>query len=231
MKILNGLIIGSSIILSVFIYQCHLPKKAKIAEIHLSGDAENDVLADVFIANFTCSSIGDTLDKVKEEAKANKKEIVAVLDAAGLKKDTDYSIAPRNISQEKEHGSIFCKSTQTFYIKTEKIDNGENAVKLIELLAEKGIAISDFAKEYNVKDPEALQKELFARAIMDAQDKATQIARSTGGKLFGLPSIWYSSINILDKNAVKYKWGACGKGETRNLIARISVICTFNYNN
>jgi hypothetical protein len=198
-----------------------------VSNVQVEGRAEQNVKADLFVWEFTYSAVGDKAQDAKESVKNAKKEITALLDNAGLIKDEDYTVKPRELSHTKtDAGADVFTISQRYEVKTQKMEEAVKAYKLSEKLADEGIAIvSDKSRMYQIKDKTNLEKQLIAKALEDAKERAVQIEKITGGRIIGVPEIAWSRLQLRDSNASEeYYWDG---GSTIDQIATLTL--TTNY--
>jgi hypothetical protein len=224
-KVWGGCIIGSCIVAGGLIIQHRIePAYIGIGLIRVSGAAEQEVQADIFTMNAEYSasleSVGDAVKATKEA----KKRIIEALNNNGLIRDVDYFVYPRSITQTKatDSGKDIITTQQGFKITTRKLAEAEKAVKALEELAADGTAVTCSGRRYEYKDKTQLEKELVAKALIDAYDRATQIARLTGGELLGHPEVSWSWVRLRDKSAAKEAWYGDG-GSTKEQVADMSI--------
>jgi hypothetical protein len=233
MKIINSLILGTCVLGGFYINNSFITADRMISTISVSGKAEESVKADMFDWKFVYSSVGDTPQIAKEAVKVAKKEICAILEEAGLVRDEDYSIKPRELGHSKTNdGKDVFTMSQTYEVKTQKIEAAETAYKASETLSDKGITVSSGNDSrytpgvYHIKDKSDLEKKLVEQALKNAREKADQVANLTGGKIVGMPEFGYSYMRMRDSNSAEdtYQWGG---GSTVDQIATLEVNTTF----
>ncbi|MDR2666670.1 MAG: SIMPL domain-containing protein [Holosporales bacterium] len=233
MRVINSLVLGACILGGFYLHNRFVTADKLISTISVNGKAEEAIKADMFDWKFIYSSVGDTPQAAKEAVKIAKKEICAILEESGLIRDEDYAIKPRELNHKKtDDGKDVFTMSQTYEVKTQKMEAAEAAYKASETLSDKGITISSGNDSrytpgvYNIKDKRDLEKKLLDRAMRDAREKAEQVASLAGGTIIGMPELGYSYVRTRDANAAEdaYQWGG---GSTIDQIATLEVSTTF----
>jgi hypothetical protein len=210
MKCLIGsVVIGASIIVGVILKNSYDHSEKLISEIHVEGKAEENIKADLFDWSFTYSAAGSSVQEAKESVKTAKHEIVAILTDAGLVRDEDFIIKPKELSKTKtDDGKDVYTASQVYEVKTPKMDEATRAYKNSESLVDKGISISSSGEKdvYKLKDKSELEKKMRDKALKDAREQAEKIAASIGGKIIGVPGTWWSYVRLKDINASNDSW-------------------------
>jgi hypothetical protein len=206
--LLGGIVIGVSILCG-FALQGYLEYQNRlISSIHVEGKAEKQIKADLFDWNFKYEAVGDDVQEVKDSIKKAKQEIVSLLIDSGLKRDEDFIIKPKQLLKTKTNeGKDVFTISQDYEIKTQKMSEASLAYKNSEILVEKGISITTTNTDiYKIKDKKDLENQLIAAAIKDAAEKAEKLAATTGSKIIGAPSSYWSYIRLKDSNASDDSW-------------------------
>jgi hypothetical protein len=229
MKCLIGsTIIGASIIVGVILkngYDNH--KKLLITSIRVEGKAEENIKADLFDWSFTYQAAGSSVQEAKESVKTAKQEIVAILTEAGLVRDEDFIIKPKQLAKTKtDDGKDVYTSSQEYEVKTQKMDEAKRAYKNSESLVDKGISISSNGTDiYKIKDKTELERKMRDKALKDAREQAEKIAVSMEGKIVGLPSPSWSWVRLKDSNASDDSWRS---GSSIDQVAILELSTSFN---
>jgi hypothetical protein len=176
--------------------------------IQVEGTAEQEIIADVLEMNIDYSTTHDTVKGAVEASKNAKKRIIEVLNSCGLVKDTDYHTQPRCISQSKatDSGKDIVTASQTIRVSTAHLAEAENAESALDALASDGITAT-YSRLYKYKNMPQIEKEMIGKAILDAHDRAVQIAKYTGCKIIGAPKIGWGYVQLKDTNAGGDRWG------------------------
>jgi hypothetical protein len=226
-RIIAGSIVGVSV-LSGVIFKCQFDRSESLREvIHVEGEAEEQIKADLFEWNFTFESIGDEVQEVKENVKKTKKDVMAMLTDVGLVRGEDFEIKPKQLSITKtDQGKNVVRITQDYEIKTPKIEAAERAWKNSETLIEKGISLNGgYSDRYQIKDKTKIQQRLQIAAIKDGREKAEKLAADLGGKIIGMPSGGWSYVQIKDLNTSEDSWKS---GSSVDQIAKLGMSMQFN---
>jgi hypothetical protein len=230
MKSINGVIIGGCIVVGSIICNMHVSTDRLVSSISVSGTAEKDIKADLISWDFDYETVDENIETAKEASKKAKKEILALLDEAGLVRDEDYKIEQRQLSHSKTGDNIkdVYTITQSYEVKTPKIENVEKAYKQAESFLDKGITINSHSGlAYELKDKDKIQKELMAKALLDAKEKASQIEKICGSTIIGAPNVSWSYVNFRDKNDAQdsYHW----KGRNHiDQVAELSISVSYS---
>jgi hypothetical protein len=227
MKCLIGsAIIGASIVVGVILKNNHDHNETLISDIRVEGKAEENIKADLFDWSFTYSAVGNSVQEAKESVKTAKHEIVAILTDAGLVRDEDFIIKPKELSKTKmdDRKDVYTAS-QTYEVKTPKMDEAIRAFKNSESLVDKGVTISSDSKDvYKLKDKTELERKMRDKALKDAREQAEKIAESVGGRIIGLPSPSWSYVRLKDANASDDSWRG---GSSIDQVAILELNTTF----
>jgi hypothetical protein len=220
---IQSLILGTCIIAGFAFHNMYKSPDHYTGSISVEGTAEQEVKADLVEWRFHISVVGDTLEETKEPYKKAKNEIMALFDKTGLVKEEDYCAYPKELSHSKrDDGKDVFTVTQSYMIKTQKINAAEQFFKSSEKLVEDGITLEHQGTLfYQIKDSKELEKLLCVKAIADANEKVRQLEKYTGTHVIGAPSIGWSYISFRDANASKDRYWDNGKRSDQ--IATLSV--------
>jgi hypothetical protein len=228
MKCLIGsIVIGVSIITGVAL-KCHHDYRDRLmSTVRAEGRAEESVKADLFEWCFTFQSAGNSVQEAKEAVKNAKTDIVEVLTSAGLVRDDDFIVKPRELSKTKtDDGKDVYTASQTYEVKTQKMEEAARAFKNSESLVDKGVSISSQGTDvYKIKNKKELEKKLVDKALKDGREKAEKIAELIGGKIVGIPGTYWSYIRLKDANASDDNWKG---GSTIDQVAILELSSDFN---
>jgi hypothetical protein len=227
-KILGCLIIGASIIAGFYIRNSFVSVDTLLSSVSVEGKAEQEIQADVISLTVTSTNTCDKVEEAVKLSKEAKKKFAEIMADCGLTRDSDYFFRPRTVEQMKatDSGHDMGKATQEYTIKTSNINAAEKAEKAIEALASSGMSIAVTDITYEVKDKDPIERSLLGQAIIDAREKAMQIAKHAGCKLIGAPTICYSNIQLRDKNASKDSWSWRG-ASSRDLTAYLTLSVSY----
>jgi hypothetical protein len=219
--ILGCCVVGFSIIIGCVLHSRRESEYNTLGYVTVEGSAEQDVIADLLVMNINYSTTHDTVKGAVEASKNAKKKITEVLNSCGLTKDTDYHTQPRCISQSKatDSGKDIVTATQTISVSTTHLAEGENAEKALDALASDGITAS-YYRSYEYKDMPSIEKEMIGKAILDAHDRATQIAKHTGCRIVGAPKVGWGYARLKDTNTGGDRWNSSSgsaKEQTANM--------------
>ncbi|MDR2458861.1 MAG: SIMPL domain-containing protein [Holosporales bacterium] len=213
--------VGSSIIIGCILHSQRMAENNGLGHIQVEGTAEQEITADMLVMSIDYSTTHDNVKGAVDASKNAKKRIIEVLNNCGLVKDADYHTQPRCISQSKttNSGNDIVTASQTIRLSTTRLAEAENAEKALDALASDGITAT-YYRSYEYKDMPRIEREMMGKAILDAYERAAQIARHTECEIIGAPKIGWGYVQLKDTNACRNGWSSTGgsaKEQTANM--------------
>lgn len=93
--------------------------------------------------------------------------------------------------------------TQTFEIQSDDVQMITQVSKNIQTLIDKGIIFQSNSPEYYYSKLPEMRVELLSEALVDAKNRATKLAESTGGKVGPLKSASSGVVQVLTPNSTE----------------------------
>lgn len=167
--------------------------------IRVTGSGTIHVVPDVTRIELSLVSIHDAYEDAYKQAKNNADKLKEIMEELGLDvtlpktKSLDIDKKSRSDYDRNNHyiGDIFLGFELNHHV---KIDLGMDNVLLNNLvrLVGRKLKQAEISIGYTVKDPRPTQLKMLERAVMDAKEKATIMAKASGCKLGTVHHIDYS---------------------------------------
>lgn len=177
--------------------------------VTVSGKGEIFTKPDIAKISISVEKEALTVAEAQSRATEDINKIIAFLKGASIEdkdiKTTNYNIYPRYDYIEKQ-GRVFraYAVTQTLEIKIRKIDETGKILSGVALAGVNQVG----GIYFTVDDEEAPKREARQKAIVDAKEKAAQLAKDLGVKIVRLVSFYESGGD----SPYLYKMGAAGLG-------------------
>lgn len=189
------MILGVSLILSsacfgIFFYQSRIPEKT----IRVVGAATKRFDSDIIkwritiFRNTGLNNLQEGYARIKDDMQS----FVALMRENGIPAK-DITVQPVNAnpvySQYEKGGNPSGYSiTQSAYLISRDLDKVEALALNPSLLAERGILLQSSNLEYYFSKLSTVKKEMLAAATLDARERATEIAKSSGNRITKIES-------------------------------------------
>lgn len=171
--------------------------------ITVTGKGSVHVLPDVTRLHVSLVSIHDTYDEAYAQAKSNTDSLTKIMNEVGIDpkrpKTISLDIEKKTKSEYDRYNNFKGEKFLGFQLDHEvKIDLGMDNVllnKIIKLIGQH-LKQAEIEIGYTVKDPRPTQLKMLERAVKDAKEKATIMAKACGCKLGLVKNIDYSEHEL-----------------------------------
>ncbi len=171
--------------------------------ITVTGSGTIHVVPDVTRLELSLESLHDTYEEAYEQAKSDTDKLKKIMEKlklpVALPKTKSLDIDKKTKNEYDDHGHFVDETFVGFELSHMiKIDLGMDNVllnKLVHLIGER-LKQAEISIGYTVKDPRPSQLKMLERAVKDAKEKATIMAKACGCKLGLVKSINYSTHEV-----------------------------------
>ena len=171
--------------------------------ITVTGSGTIHVVPDVTRLELSLESLHDTYEEAYEQAKSDTDKLKKIMEKlklpVALPKTKSLDIDKKTKNEYDDHGNFVDETFVGFELSHMiKIDLGMDNVllnKLVHLIGER-LKQAEISIGYTVKDPRPSQLKMLERAVKDAKEKATIMAKACGCKLGLVKSINYSTHEV-----------------------------------
>lgn len=204
-----GIILGASMIISVLIGAGILYKiQSSNDTLSVTGSAKREVTSDKvkWTSSITRTVRISALKGGYTQLAKDLDEVKAFFKEKGIP-DEAITISPVFMNENwQQYATAETKEynlTQTFEIQSDDVVKITDVSKNIQTLIDKGIIFQSNSPEYYYSKLPEMRVELLSDALVDAKNRATKLAESTGGSVGALKSASSGVVQVLTPNSTE----------------------------